>query len=81
VGFPGPHFAVFLKKTNTTMNQRMSIITIGTDNLQAMRQFYVEKFGWQPVAENKDILFFKLNGLRCGRKYLGSSLESLHSHR
>jgi catechol 2,3-dioxygenase-like lactoylglutathione lyase family enzyme len=54
------------KKKNTTMNQRMSIITIGTDNLQAMRQFYVEKFGWQPVAENKDIIFFKLNGFLLG---------------
>lgn len=48
------------------MNQRLSIITIGTENLQAMRQFYVDKFGWQPVAENKDIIFFKLNGFLFG---------------
>lgn len=44
------------------MNQRLSVITIGADNLAAMRAFYVNKFGWTPVAENKDIIFFQLNG-------------------
>lgn len=48
------------------MQQRLSIITLGTDNLQAMRKFYVEKFGWAPVAENKSIIFFKLNGFLLG---------------
>lgn len=48
------------------MEQRLSIITIGADSLQAMRNFYVEKFGWKPVAENKDIIFFKLNGFLFG---------------
>lgn len=48
------------------MEQRLSIITIGCDSLQAMRKFYVEKFGWSPVAENKDIIFFKLNGFLFG---------------
>src|ERR1700682_6767142 len=70
------------KKTTTAMEQRLSIITIGADNLQAMKAFYVEKFGWQPVAENKDILFFKLNGLLFGlfgrkdmAKFNGASSE------
>ena len=49
-----------------TMDQRLSIITIGVDSLQAMRNFYVEKFGWKPVAENQDIVFFKLNGFLFG---------------
>lgn len=48
------------------MEQRLSIITLGADSLQAMRNFYVEKFGWKPVAENKDIIFFKMNGLLFG---------------
>lgn len=48
------------------MQQRLSIITLGADDLPAMRQFYVEKFGWTPVAENKDIIFFKLNGFLFG---------------
>jgi catechol 2,3-dioxygenase-like lactoylglutathione lyase family enzyme len=53
-------------KTTSIMEQRLSIITIGADSLQAMRNFYVEKFGWKPVAENKDIIFFKLNGFLFG---------------
>ena len=44
------------------MEQRLSILTLGVDDLAAMRNFYVEKFGWTPVAENRDIVFFKLNG-------------------
>src|SRR5579863_8537796 len=48
------------------MRQRLSIITIGVDSLQAMRNFYVEKFGWKPVAENHEIVFFKLNGFLFG---------------
>ena len=44
------------------MEQRLSILTLGVDDLAAMRDFYVEKFGWTPVAENKDIVFFGLNG-------------------
>ena len=45
------------------MKQRLSILTLGVDDLVAMRGFYVDKFGWTPVAENKDIVFFKLNGI------------------
>ncbi|GAB4038077.1 VOC family protein [Spirosoma gilvum] len=44
------------------MNQRLSVITIGTDDLAAMKRFYSETLGWQPVAENKDIVFYKMNG-------------------
>lgn len=44
------------------MDQRLSVITLGTDDLAAMTSFYVEKLGWQPVAQNKDIVFFKMNG-------------------
>ena len=54
------------EQKTSTMEQRLSIITIGADSLQAMRKFYVEKFGWEPVAENKDIIFFKLNGFLFG---------------
>lgn len=52
--------------TEQTLQQRLSIITIGARDLPAMRSFYVDQFGWQPVAENKDIIFFKLNGLLFG---------------
>ncbi|TGN13199.1 VOC family protein [Leptospira ilyithenensis] len=45
------------------LKERISIITIGVKNLQNIRNFYEEKFGWIPVAANKDIIFFRLNGL------------------
>lgn len=44
------------------MDQRLSILTLGVHDLAAMREFYESKFGWTPVAANKDIVFFKLNG-------------------
>lgn len=44
------------------MEQRLSLLTIGVKNLQDIKEFYTQKFGWTPVAENKDIVFFKLNG-------------------
>jgi uncharacterized protein len=57
------------------MEQRLSIITLGVDNLEAMKKFYTEKFGWTIEAQAKDIAFFKLNGLLFGlygRKDLAS---------
>jgi len=44
------------------MNQRLSVITLGTHNLSAMKSFYSDKLGWKTVAENKDIVFYKMNG-------------------
>jgi len=64
------------------MEQRLSIITIGADDLIAMKQFYIEKFGWTIEAQAKDIVFFKLNGFLLGiygRKdlaaFVGTSAE------
>ena len=48
------------------MEQRLSIITLGVDNLEAMKSFYTEKFGWSIEAQAKNIAFFKLNGLLLG---------------
>jgi len=44
------------------MEQRMSVLSLGADNLTAMRNFYEETLEWKPVAENKDIVFYKMNG-------------------
>lgn len=44
------------------MEQRISVLTIGADDLEAMKNFYEQKLGWKPVAENKDIVFYKMNG-------------------
>jgi catechol 2,3-dioxygenase-like lactoylglutathione lyase family enzyme len=48
------------------MNQRISFITIGVDDLQMMTRFYTEKFGWTPLKEMEGISFFLLNGLILG---------------
>jgi len=50
------------EKTYSTMEQRLSVLTIGANDLMAMRKFYEENLGWQPVAANRDIVFYRMNG-------------------
>ncbi|MFA6261572.1 MAG: VOC family protein [Bacteroidia bacterium] len=45
------------------MEPRISVLTIGAQNQPALREFYENVLGWHPIASNKDIVFFKLNGL------------------
>jgi len=55
------------------MEQRISVLTLGADDLEAMKSFYGKVLGWTTVAENKDIAFYKLNGFLlsiCDRKML-----------
>ncbi len=55
------------------MEQRISVLTIGVDDLTAMKKFYGQVLGWTTVASNKDIAFYKLNGFLlsiCDRKTL-----------
>ena len=56
------------------MQQRVSVITLGTTDLQRSKRFYVDGFGWAPVFENEEIVFYQLNGLVLGT-YLLASLE------
>jgi len=44
------------------MDQRFSVLTIGANDLAAMRKFYEEILDWKPVAKNKDIVFYQMNG-------------------
>lgn len=44
------------------MEQRISVLTIGADNLNAMKKFYSDVLGWEVLTENNDIVFYKLNG-------------------
>jgi catechol 2,3-dioxygenase-like lactoylglutathione lyase family enzyme len=50
------------KTTNQTMEQRLTVLTIGARNLPLMKDFYEQKLGWKPTAENKDIIFYQMNG-------------------
>ena len=45
------------------MQQQISVITFGVGDLARSKQFYVDGFGWQPVFENEEIVFYQMNGL------------------
>jgi catechol 2,3-dioxygenase-like lactoylglutathione lyase family enzyme len=48
------------------MQQQISVITLGIADLARSRRFYVEGFGWTPVFENDEIVFYQMNGLMLG---------------
>jgi catechol 2,3-dioxygenase-like lactoylglutathione lyase family enzyme len=56
------------------MQQQISVITLGIADLSRSRRFYVEGFGWTPVFENKEIIFYQMNGLMLGT-FSKSALE------
>jgi predicted lactoylglutathione lyase len=45
------------------MEQRISIVTVGVKDLAVSKRFYVDGLGWQPVFENKEIIFFQAGGM------------------
>lgn len=56
------------------MQQQISVITLGVVDLARSRRFYVDGFGWTPVFENEEIVFYQMNGLVLGT-FLQSALE------
>jgi len=48
------------------MQQQISVVTLGTDDLARSRRFYGEGFGWTPVFEAEGIAFYQMNGLMLG---------------
>jgi catechol 2,3-dioxygenase-like lactoylglutathione lyase family enzyme len=44
------------------MQQQISVVTLGVQDLQTSKRFYVEGFGWTPVFENDEIVFYQMNG-------------------
>lgn len=48
------------------MKQQLHFITLGVNNLNAMKEWYQKKFGWTLMSEMEGIAFFKLNGLIFG---------------
>lgn len=57
------------------MRQQVSVITLGVQGLEASRRFYVEGFGWAPVFENDEIVFYQMNGFVLGT-WLKAALEA-----
>ena len=48
------------------MQQQMSVVTLGVADLERSKRFYVDGFGWRPVFENEDIVFYQMNGFVLG---------------
>jgi catechol 2,3-dioxygenase-like lactoylglutathione lyase family enzyme len=48
------------------MQQQMSVITLGVGDLARSRRFYVNGFGWTPVFQNAEIVFYQMNGFVLG---------------
>lgn len=55
------------------MQQQIAAITLGIGDLARSRRFYVEGFGWRPVFETSEIVFYQMNGLMLGT-WLASAL-------
>ncbi|WP_102959649.1 VOC family protein [Mangrovicella endophytica] len=56
------------------MQQHVSVITLGIDDLPRSRRFYAEGFGWTPVFDNDEIVFYQMNGFILGT-WLQHALE------
>src|SRR5687767_11129114 len=56
------------------MQQQLSVITLGISDLARSRRFYGDGFGWAPVFENEEIVFYQMNGFVLGT-WLAKALE------
>jgi catechol 2,3-dioxygenase-like lactoylglutathione lyase family enzyme len=45
---------------------QISVVTLGVDDLARSKHFYGDGFGWTPVFETEEIVFFQMNGLMLG---------------
>ena len=44
------------------MQQQISIITLAIEDISKSKQFYINGFGWQPIYQTNDTLFYQMNG-------------------
>jgi uncharacterized protein len=56
------------------MQQQLSVITLGIADLARSRRFYGDGFGWTPVFQNEEIVFYQMNGFVLGT-WLTRALE------
>lgn len=46
------------------MEQRLTLITLGVQDLKTSEDFYIHKFGWEKAeSSNENIIFIQLNGI------------------
>lgn len=56
------------------MQHQVSVITLGITDIARSKRFYADGFGWKPVFENDEIVFYQMNGFVLGT-WLQSALE------
>lgn len=59
------------------MQHQLSVITLGIADVPRSRRFYVEGFGWSPVFENDEIVFYQMNGFVLGTWLEPSLLDDM----
>ena len=62
------------------MQQQISVITLGIADFARSKRFYVEGFGWTPVFETPEIVFYQMNGLMLGT-WLARGARGRHAAR
>lgn len=55
--------------------QQIAVVTLGIADLGRSKRFYCEGFGWTPVFENEEIVFYQMNGFVLGT-WLKAALEA-----
>ncbi len=44
----------------------MSVVTLGIDDVARSKRFYAGGFGWTPVFDNGEVVFYQMNGFVLG---------------
>jgi catechol 2,3-dioxygenase-like lactoylglutathione lyase family enzyme len=57
------------------MQQQISVITLGIQDLGRSKAFYGDGFGWRPLFENDEIAFYQMNGFVLGT-WLQAAMET-----
>lgn len=57
------------------MQQQISCVTLGVADLARSKRFYAEGFGWSPVFESDEVVFYQMNGLMLAT-WLNAALET-----
>jgi len=57
------------------MQHQISVITLGVKDLARSKKFYVRGFGWTPVLDTDEIVFYQMNGFVFGT-WLKPALET-----
>jgi uncharacterized protein len=55
--------SIFRFRQESPMEQRISLVTLGVNDLATSKRFYVEGLGWKPAFQNKEIVFFQTGGM------------------